>query len=270
LIRAAEGSVALFFRIIPRRYRFDLALWLARVGPPLFRRTTAYREQQRLNYLTPREIALHLILNALTKNGAGFDPRFVIDGYEDFQQAYQTRRGVLITGHHAALTQLLVRRFHDDGLDPIVITPDQRMRAAGSSKAVRTIQPSATTLVKVRTRFRRGELICAMPDRAEHDSRRTVEFSTAAGRLIIAPALIELAARCGAEVLFTEVRLADRHLAVTIVPPACERSDAQALISEFVSFVRTRTGGSSPTADRMPFAKPTINNLSPSRLSNRG
>lgn len=234
------------------------------------RGTSAYRTQRRLNYQTSREIALFLILNALTKNGACFELSFVIEGYEHLEKAYRTGKGVLVTGHHAALTQLLVRHFYDQGLDPIVITPDPRMRAAGAASAVRTIQPSATTLLKVRTRFRRGELICAMPDRAEHDSRRTLEFSTPAGSVIIAPALIQLAARCRAQVLFTEVRLADRHLAVTIVPPACDPSNADALILEFVSFVRARTEHSSRVTDRAAGAKPTVNTLSPSRLSSRG
>ena len=255
-------------RLVPHVYRFDAVVAMANFAIPFLRKTAAYQEQQIKNFHEPREIALHLLLNALIKNGTPFDPRFDVDGYRYFESAAATGRGVLVIGHHAALTLFMIRLFHDKGANPIVMTPDPQLRVAGTLVTARSIQPSATALLKVRTSFRNDELICAMPDRAEHDSPRTFEFSTPAGRVIMTPALIELAARCGAAVLFTEVRLVDRHLAVVIVAPSCDTSDGKALVSEFVSFVRTRTGRSS--ADRIASSRPNVHGLSPSRITNRG
>lgn len=254
----------MIMRLVPRAYRFRAVVEIADFVVPFLRKTAAYREQQIKNFHEPREIGLHLLLNALTKNGTTFDPPFVVDGYRHFENAAATSRGVLVTGHHAALTLFMIRLFHDNGLDPIVMTPDSQLRVAGTLVTARSIQPSARALLKVRTSFRNDELICAMPDRAEHDSPRTFEFATPAGRVIMTPALIELAARCGAATLFTEVRLVGRHLAVVIVAPSCDTSDAKAVVSEFVSFVRTRTGRSSPGADRIVSSSPGINSLSPS------
>ncbi len=73
--RMAELCFALAMRIVPRPYRFDAGLLLARAALPLLRKTEAYREQQIKKFHLPREIALHLILNALTKNGTAFDPQ---------------------------------------------------------------------------------------------------------------------------------------------------------------------------------------------------
>jgi hypothetical protein len=48
-----------------------------------------------------------------------------------------------------------------------------------------------------------------------------------------------VAARCGAEVVFTEVRVEGRRLVATIAVPAA--SSARAIITDFISFVRECT-----------------------------
>jgi lauroyl/myristoyl acyltransferase len=226
-------------RAVPRPYRLKTSFLLARATVPLFGWTSAYREQQIKNFHRPDEIVLYLLLNALTKNGTAFDVEIVTSGYEHFERAYADGKGVLIIGHHAALTLLMVRLFHDKGLDPIVITPDPCLRAMGTPVIVETIQRSPMFLVQLRTRLRHGALICAMPDRGEHHAGRTIEFETAAGAVILAPALIEVAARCGAAVVFTEVRVKDGQIVTTIAAPsASSTGNARAITEDFISFVR--------------------------------
>ena len=204
-IQAAEFFFAVAMRLVPRRYRFGAALFVSRAATPLLRLTDAYRKQELIGFDGPREIALHFVLNALTRNGARFDPIVEVRGLAELERACAAGTGVLVLGPHAALTLLMIRLFYDRGLDPVVITPDPGMRVAGTTLKVRTVQPSPTFLVKTRGGLRRGELVCAMPDRAEHHGARTVEFVTADGRVIVAPALMRVAARCGARVIFTEV-----------------------------------------------------------------
>lgn len=234
--RTAELCFARAMRIVPQPRRFDAALWLAHATLPLLRQTEAYHEQHIKKFHRPREIALHLLLNALTKNGTAFDPRITVNGFEVFSDAYARGRGVLVIGHHAALSLFMVRYFYDKGLAPIVITPDRRLRAGGTRATVRTMQPSATFLVKLRSKLRRGELVCGMPDRGAHHARRTVEFAIPSGRVILAPAIIQVAARCQAEVLFTEVHLEGRRLVATITRPSA--TTAETITEEFISFVR--------------------------------
>lgn len=223
-------------RLVPRRCRFSAAVLVARAAVPLLHRTDAYREQEMIGFDSPHEIALHFILNALTRNGTQLDPVVAVNGYEKFERAYAAGKGVLVVGPHAALTLLLIRHFYDCGLDPVVISPDPRMRVGGTTVTARTIQPSPTFLVKTRSRLRRGELICAMPDRAEHHGDRTVEFATVKGRVIVAPALMQLAARCGAEVIFTEVHLEGRGLVGTFAAPSTASADA--ITKDFIEFIR--------------------------------
>jgi lauroyl/myristoyl acyltransferase len=227
-------------RVVPRQYRFQAALLVARATVPLFVWTAAYREQRIKNFHRPDEIVLYLLLNALSKNGTRFDLEIVSKGYQHFERAYAKGKGVLVIGHHAALTLLMVRFFYDKGLDPVVVTPDNRLRVAGTSVTAGTIQPSRMFLVHLRSKLREGKLICAMPDRGEHHDGRTIEFTTAAGPVILAPAMIEVAARCGAEVVFTEVRVEGRRLVATIVAPAAS-SMVESIITDFIAFVRECT-----------------------------
>ena len=240
-VHAAELCFAAAMRVVPRSFRFSAAFAIARVAVPVFRRTRAYREQEMIGFDDPHEIALHFVLNALTRRGARFDPVIAVKGFEEFERAYAAGRGVLVIGPHAALTLLMVRHFYDCGLDPIVISPDSRMRVGGTMVTARTVQPSPTFLVKTRSRLRRGELVCAMPDRAEHHGARTIEFATVKGRVIVAPALMQVAARCGASVIFTEVHVEGRGLVATITAPS-PTSDgaADAILKDFVEFVRAR------------------------------
>lgn len=241
--RMAEFCFALAMRAVPRTHRFDAAILVAPTFIPLLRWTKSYREQHRMGFHSHREIALYLLLNALTKNRTAFDPSFVVDGYNHLEQARKTSKGVLVIGHHAALTVLMVRFFHDKGLDPVVITPDSGLRVPGTLTPARTVLPSPMFLVQLRSRLRHGELVCAMPDRAEHHTGgRTKEFTTPTGQIIVAPAMIEVASRCGAEVLFTEAKLSGRQLAVKIVAPTQNASSFAEVVNEFISFVRACTG----------------------------
>src|SRR3569832_2174380 len=153
-------------RTVPRQYRFQTVLLLAQATVPLLVRTAAFQEQSIKNFHRPHEIVLFLLLNALTKNGTRFDLEIIAKGYQHFERAFAKGKGVLITGHHAALTLLMVRFFHDKDLDPIVITPDHSLRVPGTSVGAETIEPSHMFLVHLRTKLRAGRLICAMPDRA--------------------------------------------------------------------------------------------------------
>jgi hypothetical protein len=238
-IRAAEVCFTAAMRLAPRRRRFEAAVFVARAALPLLRRTDAYREQELKGFDGPHEIALHFVLNALTRNGARFDPSVEVRGFGELERAYAAGKGVLVLGPHAALTLLMIRLFYDRGLDPVVISPDPLMRVGGTTATARTVQPSPTLFVKTRSRLRRGELVCAMPDRAEHHGERTVEFDTAGGRVIVAPALMHVAARCGARVLFTEVHAEGRVLAGTISAPS-HASSGDALTEDFMGFVRAR------------------------------
>ncbi|HEY0379760.1 MAG TPA: hypothetical protein VGC87_22765 [Pyrinomonadaceae bacterium] len=231
---------ALAMRLVPRRLRFGAARLLARAATPLIRRTQAYSEQRKTNVDGVNEVALHLVLNTLTKNGTTFDPVIAVNGYEALERALATGNGVLMITPHTVLSILAFRLFHDAGLDPVAVAADPRMRVSGTRVMARPLLPSPTFLVEIRSRLRGGRLVCAMPDRMEHKEGRTIEFDTANGRVIIATALMHVAARCGAEVVFYEAHFDGRGVVANFAAPAPESmGSADAVTRDFVEFVRS-------------------------------
>jgi lauroyl/myristoyl acyltransferase len=226
-------------RLLPRRLRFGVAILIARAAVPFLRRTEAYEEQSMGKVDGVCEIALYLVLNTMTKNGTSFDPVFTVNGYEKLKLALATGEGVLLISPHTALSLLLVRFFHDRGHDPVVITADPEMRISGTKLTAHNLRPSQTFLVAARNRLRDGRLVCAMPDRSEPCEGRTVEFVTANGRVIVATALVQVAARCKANVVFTEVHMDKSEVVANFVTPSPgSAGSADAISNEFIEFVK--------------------------------
>lgn len=241
LVNAAEFGFATGMRLVPRSWRFGVSLFIAGASLPLFRLTNEYQDQRLKGFDNSREIALHFVLNALSKNGTQFHIPITLRGYEQLESALASGRGVLVMGPHAALTVLMVRLFHDRGLNPIVVTPDARMPISGTSFTARTLLPSPTFLVKIMNALRRGEMVCAMPDRAEHHGERTLEFTTVNGHVIVSPALMRVAAHSEAKVIFTEVHLDGSALVATLASASEGPAGANETITkDFIEFVRAR------------------------------
>lgn len=225
--------------MLPRRRRFGAAISIARAAVPFVRRTEAFREQRRGNVDGACEIALYFVLNTLTKNGTEFDPVIGVTGDDELKRALAAGKGVLVVSPHMVLSLLMVRFFHDSGYDPVVIAADPQMRVGGTTLTAQTIQPSPTFLVATRTKLRAGRLVCGMPDRAEHSEGRTIEFATANGPIILAPALMQVAARCGAQVIFLKVHVEESGLVAHMIPaPESSADSADAITADFIKFVQ--------------------------------
>jgi lauroyl/myristoyl acyltransferase len=212
---------------------------MARIALPFIRMTQAYQEQHRGNVDGAYEIALHFILNTLTKNEIEFDPVITVHGYEELLSALAHDKGVLAISPHTVLSLLMPRFFRDAGHDPVVIGADPQMRVSGTTVTAETVQPSPTFLVVTRSRLRAGRLVCAMPDRGEHSKRRTIEFVTANGRIILATALMEVAARCEAKVIFFETHIEDGGVVANLIaPPLPSACSADAITEAFIEFIQ--------------------------------
>ena len=210
---------------------------LARPLVEVVRRTPQFRVLESTRFGSAGEIALHLLLHTLTTNGAAYDPLITIDGYERFLAAHRRGRGVLLVSSHTVLVVLMLRRFHDDGIAPLVVAVDRGMRIEGTARTVDTVQPSSS-LLRTRTGLRDGRLVCAMIDRLEHEPHaRTEQLDTALGPVIFAPALLHVAARCQATVAFCEAHLEGQRVRGSIVL-ASSASGAE-LEQEYAAFIRS-------------------------------
>jgi lauroyl/myristoyl acyltransferase len=226
-------------RAVPRRFRFSAAVMAARVLSPLIRRTDTYREQRQLRMDGILEIALQRALDSMTRHGTPFDPIHPYIGTEKLQAAMRSGQGILLAAPHAMLSYLVLRHIHDLGGAATSIAGDPRFRVLGTNIPATAIRPSPTYLLDVRNRLRRGEIVGAMLDRDAGTPRHTVEFETAAGPVIISDALIRLAVRCNAQVVFTTARFERGRVIGYLDVPEPTSASAEEITQDFIRFVQT-------------------------------
>lgn len=235
LHHVAGACVAAAVRALPRRRRFRAAMLLARALEPFLRRTAAFHLQARSGVDGPREIAANLVLRALTRHGTEFDPELDVRGWDELARACREGRAVFLAAPHMALVLLLLRLCHDHGISMLGIMTEREL-IYGTRVVAPTIAPSPTFLVTARNALRRGGFVSAMVDPSEHQPGRTVEVQTDNGPMIVAPALLQIAAACRAQVVFMEMHVDGDRIAGNIVPAT---SDAvEGLTREFAEFVR--------------------------------
>lgn len=236
----ASRAFALMILIMPRRYRFRAAVALARALTPLIRRTPWYDKQRKLRLDGVSEIALHHMLNIMSNSGAQFDMKLTVEGAEQMKAAIDEGKGVLLVAPHALLSICVFRYLHDIGCAPTIISLAPLVHIYGTGLAVRAIQPSALSMINLRSRLRSGGVVCAMIDQQPPNASRTIEFATSEGAVRVSDALIRLAERCRARVVFTAAR-ADKHRGVILTfgaPKAIAGMNAETITEDFVEFLK--------------------------------
>lgn len=233
-------AFALTMWTLPRRYRFRAAALLSRALAPVVRRTPLYRAHRRLRIDGVSELALYYALEIMTNSGASFDPALEVEGSRILSDALERGEGVLLIAPHALLSQLIFRPLYDMGHVPTVISAAPLAHVYGTRLVVRAVQPSPTFMIRVRSVLRNGGVVCAMVDGEHAAGQGLVNFTTAEGTMVISDALIRLALRCKARVLFTSVRIdRDRGALLTIAEPATtEGLTAETVTKDFARYIQ--------------------------------
>jgi hypothetical protein len=245
-LRAAGLLVALGFRVVPRQLRFRAAIALARLIEPIIRRTYTYECRNRHGTDGIREICLELILMVLTRYGTSFDPIVDLEGVEQLP----SRAGgpLVVISPHTMLSILFLRYLEDTGYEPLVITPDQTLRTPGTRRAARVLCPSASLLLQVRRHFKAGHTIAAMIDRGEPE-RRSVAIASSGRTLHVSEALVKLAIRHDATVLFLGTKMTRSGRVVSRLARPSHNESVGSVLADFVQFVETlRSPSPDPSA----------------------
>jgi lauroyl/myristoyl acyltransferase len=232
----AGNAVSALFRFVPRPLRFGTALAVATAAAPLLRRHPIVRGRLDMRVETACEIVAYHLLDVLTRRGVTFDPRLHIAGREHYETAVARGKGVLFIGPHTMLSTLALRELWDLGLTAAVIAPDD-VAIPGTTERFRAIPPSFTYLLEVRRTLMTGGIVVAMVDRAELARKAHLEVMTTQGPLVIADALIHLAARAQATVVFSAARIAGRQAMLTHVP-APQGTSADEVTQAFIAFLQ--------------------------------
>jgi hypothetical protein len=231
-LRFAGIAVAVAFRLVPQRLRFPAAALFARAIEPFIRHTRAYQTRAAMRVDGLRETSLQLVLMLLTRYGTTFDPLVQVAGAEHLPPAGAVP--LLLISPHTMLSLLFPRVLHDRCYDPLLISADP-IRFYGTTTDGRTLLPSPAMFFEVRRAFRSGGTVMSMIDRGDPE-RRNELFQTAKGPFRVSSALIRLALRSGARIVFFAAKI-DPASRVVIHLGAPSHEGVAGVVNDFVQFV---------------------------------
>ena len=211
-------------------------------------RTRVY-EQRRLLSDGLRETSLDLVLMILTRYGTTFDPILRIEGSEHLPEPGDP---TFLAGAHVMLSTIFLRYLDDVGHDPLIIAADPAMRICGTTKSVRVLPPSPRLLFEVRRHLQEGHLVGAMIDRGEPERRNQI-FNTGDRTLRISSALVRLAIRCQARIVFIAARLGGQSeivISLDAPTPAMNTDDVLVSFADFLQRTTNEIGGADGTRTR--------------------
>ncbi|HKO00087.1 MAG TPA: hypothetical protein VJ032_00240 [Thermoanaerobaculia bacterium] len=220
------------FRLLPRRWRYPVAMRIALLLAPLVRRTTLYR--RRPSHLDGyREESLRLAIRFLARARVPYDPDLDVRGLEHFPDG-----AALIVSGHFLLNGLMTRCIFDAHRTLTIILGSERREPtfyAGTLQPIETLIVNPSILVQVRRRLADGGTVLIDIDSktAREDSMRV---ETAVDTRWISPSVLQLAEKIGVPVIFTAARVERRRATVTFVKPSSQKADV--MLREFCDFYR--------------------------------
>src|SRR3954463_10145903 len=243
-INGAGGyAVSTLLRLLPRRMRFRAPIAIARIGTPLLRHTSTVRQRLSMRMETAREIVTYHFLEILTRNGVRFDPVVRTIGWEHVTNALASGRGVLMVAPHAMLSTFILWLLADTGAEMNVVSP-AKMLVLGTGAPVRLIDPAPAFLLQVRKVLRENGVVGAMIDRDVITTRSTFEVPTDRGPVVIADALIHVAFRMKALIVFHAGYQQGDEIIVTFdVPSAEESRSVEGVTAALVAFLQKHVAG---------------------------
>jgi len=243
-IRRAGGYVvSTAVRLLPRRWRFRAAIVIGWIATPLLRLTGIVRQRLTMRMETTREIVTYHLLEILTRNGVRFDPIVRTIGWEHVTDALASGRGVLMVAPHAMLSTFILWLLTDTGAEMHVVSAAP-MLVMGTGTPVRIITATPSSLLQARNVLRSNGLVGAMIDRDAVTSRSTFEVPTDGGPVVIADALLQVAFRMNAAVVFHVGHLKGGEIVVTFdVPSPDESRSAEGITEGFISFLQKHVTG---------------------------
>lgn len=218
ILHHASTLLGLAMRLVPYRYRFTAARWLAMILHPLIARTAMCRAQVAMGLDTSREVTLYVVLRFLTRVGCTFEVEVSEEG-----QFERGEGGVLIAMAHTTLCYGMFRRLADAGHDPVVLEAAANL-LLGSPQFPRWAHCGPSRLRRCGGHLAGGDVLTAMLDR-DAPCERTVTMDLPARPLHVGTPLLDIAQNVSATTWFCSAR-ADKRFNITL---AWERAGADPL-----------------------------------------
>jgi hypothetical protein len=225
------------FRVVPKRYRFEVARRLALLFAPVFRRTPYYA--RRASWLDgAREESLRMLLRSMVRAKVEFDPTIVCHGASLVPDG-----PFIVVSAHYLLNTLMMRWVHDRGgtLHNIAAGPrTEQVFYAGTRRPLQLLYRGPAVLLQARQKLAEGSSIYLIAEtRVEHPTWKAVDHD-GDRRRYVSSAMMKFALRNRTPVVFTATYFDDAGQ-VAIIFERPSSSDADAMTDEFIEFFRRHT-----------------------------
>ncbi|MGH8587850.1 MAG: hypothetical protein ACREXX_00495 [Gammaproteobacteria bacterium] len=199
-----------------------------------------FRGQIRHHVDGSRDLALFHLLDCMTCYDTTFDLGAHVEGLEHVTRVLDAGRGGLVVGVHSQLNLMTPRVLHDLGSTPLMVAAWSDIRIAGTGITGYGVLPTPAFMLRLRSWWRRGGLVCAMLDNADPSKRAHTTYDTPLGRNVISHSLLRLATRFRVPVVFATARADAAHgLVITFGAPDDDAGDdVDRIAHEFVAFLR--------------------------------
>jgi hypothetical protein len=226
--RIAAHVTGTILHLVPRRFRFRIALRTARLITPIVRRSMLYRHRMSLQD-GPREETLRIVLRAMTRIGVPFDPEVEVDGAELVPDG----PAIFVSGHFM-LNILMSRWLHDRGETVTIVRwrPPAGLTVIGTTERLDALDTTPAVLVQARRRLAAGgKLIVDAdgPDPAAGEALRLPQET-----VYVSDRIFRFAARIDVPVVFFATRFTARGPRLTLRRPSAP--DASTMTREFRAF----------------------------------
>lgn len=226
-------------RAVPRRSRFAAALALARMMAPVAGRMGLLQTRHPLE--SPRDVVFVQLLVLLHRGRVPYDPVVAVEGIGRLDEAVAAGKGVLVVGPHTRVTHVAtIRSLFDSGHPLTMVTRAAIERPAGKESAIPQIVRSPHFLLAVREALHEKKTVFAMIDRYAA-APGTVPVETRGGTVHVTDALLRLAARCGARVVFLASRTERGRVSCTLESPRPDGTGEE-YMRAFARFIQAFAG----------------------------
>ena len=204
-------------RLLAPRHRFFATLLIATCGAAPFEMLVMRRFAHRM--ASARHYLLMQLLALLDSHRLEFDLPVDTTGFDSLKDAASAGRGVLVVTTHvnAGVSRIILRLLYDARLAAVVVSAGSSYPICGAGRDAGTVNPGASALLTVRSRFRDGVIVCAMIDRpAPPPDSDALEVRTSYDSFWVVDPLLRVAVKSQVPVAFVRGSVDGWHVRLDI------------------------------------------------------
>lgn len=233
LIRKALPKIVSGF---PLKSRLKVVSILSVLLAPVFKLRSGLLERLKEKYRfdTGTSMPFMWCLGALSH--VRIDFKIQIDD-KKIKQARDANKGVLLIGYHGELMLLAIPHLTNLGFKIVTLGVRENDQVWGRN-VKNEIQFTSMSLLKVKKRLSKGEIVAVMIDTIYPDPNRTIQIDSVFGKIDISNSVFKVAAILNCEIMFFKYKVKKGVIIFEVGSPSTNKC-SRAITSDYIQFLST-------------------------------